>query len=274
MTEEITPEDLITDNHEFMMHNVRHGSLAPKTAEERWQELQAVVGQIERLTDLYYERAEAASNARADARAAHARSAETGKAAPAGIGAKVLDAELAVDGTLSAVRGALDRLPIVRKAYDALFEDDAFVTEYRKAVSAEFLKRRDVAIKAFQVLEAQVPALAELYTTLGEFTLDHLLWDTVSDIEFNGEKLSNGGVFTKSECSWAAPKLATAISEARRIILSDDPVTGGTLLTENLNTIAAALPELAEQRYEEWQEALAAERMQMRNAGPYGAFSH
>ncbi|MFG2682588.1 hypothetical protein [Streptomyces sp. NPDC048392] len=180
------------------------------------------------------------------------------------------DAKLAVDGALSAFRANLPRLSAARKAYDALFDDRAFVTEYRASVAAEFLKRRDAAVKAFKSLDAQIPALAELYTLLGDFTLNSLLGDTVRDVEFNGSNLEDGAVFTGNADSWAAPKLAGALNEVRRYVLSDDPIKGGTLLTEDLGTIAAALPELAEQRFEEWQDDLAASApMQMRNAHPW-----
>ncbi|MFH9735086.1 hypothetical protein [Streptomyces sp. NPDC017260] len=273
MTEIKTPEDLLTPNIEFMMRNQRHGVLAPKVAEDRWQAVQAVVSEMDRLTELFYERTEAAEDARLAAVAAHARAANSGKAVPAGMGAKVQDAKLAVDGTLTAFRANLPRLSAARRAYDALFDDRKFITEYRKAVSAEFLKRRDAAVKAFKELDAQIPALAELYTLLGDFTLNGLLGDVVADIEFNGEPAS-GNLFTENHDSWAAPKLSEALSAVRRYVLSDDPVKGGTLLTEDLGTITDALPELADQRYEEWQDNLAAGRMAMRKASPYGSYSH
>ncbi|MFE5076906.1 hypothetical protein [Streptomyces halstedii] len=272
---EITPEDLVTSNHEFMMRNKRHGVLAPKVAEDRWQALQAVVSEMDRLTELYYERAEAAEDAHLGAVAANARAADTGKAVPAGTAVKVMDARLAVDGTLSAFRGNLPRLATARKAYDALFEDRAFITEYRSSIASEFLKRREAAVKAFKELDAEIPALAELYGLLGDFTLTHLLSDELGEIEFNGSPMEHGGVFTgQGTESWDAPKLSEALSNVRRYVLNDDPIQGGTLLTEDLPTIAAALPELAEQRYEEWQDRLASERMTMRNASPYGGFSH
>ncbi|OCC07523.1 hypothetical protein [Streptomyces sp. PTY087I2] len=275
MAEITTPEDLLTPNIEFMMRNRRHGALAPKAAEDRWQAVQAVASEMERLSELFYERSEAAEDARLEAVAAHARAADSAKDVPAGLGAKVQDAKLAVDGTLSAFRANIPRLSAARKAYDALFDDRKFITEYRAAVSAEFLKRRDAAVKAFKALDAEIPKLAELYRLLGDFTLNHLLSDSVRDIEFNGAKLENGGVFTgNGRRSWDAPDLSEALSTARRYVLSDDPIKGGTLLTEDLDAIADALPDLAEQRYEEWQEALASERMRMRNAGPYGAFTH
>ncbi|MEU9652627.1 hypothetical protein AB0E00_27445 [Streptomyces sp. NPDC048110] len=274
MPEITTPEDLITPNVEFMMRNQRHGVLAPKVAEDRWQAVQAIVSEMDRLTELFYERTEAAEDARLAAVAAHARAADSGKAVPAGMGAKVQDAKLAVDGTLTAFRANLPRLSAARRAYDALFDDRKFIAEYRKAVSAEFLKRRDAAVKAFKALDAQIPALAELYTLLGDFTLNGLLSDVVADIEFNGEKLEHGGVFTGNTDSWAAPKLSEALSTVRRYVLSDDPIKGGTLLTEDLGTIADALPELADQRYEEWQEKLAAGRMEMRHASALGSYSH
>lgn len=270
MTDNTTPEDLITPNHEYIMRNQRHGVLAPEIAGDRWQALQAVVSEMNRLSDLYYERAEAAENVRAEAVAANARAADSGKAAPAGSGAKVMDAELAVAGTLSAFKAALPRLVAARKAYDALFDDRDFIGEYRETVAAEFLKRRAAAVKAFKELDTQIPALAELYGLLGDFTLNHLLGDTVRAIEFNGSKLEHGGLFTENDDSWAAPKLSQALSDVRRYALSDDPIKGGTLLTEDLGTIAAALPELAEQRYEEWQEKLEAQApMKMSNANPW-----
>ncbi|MFD0074494.1 hypothetical protein ACFVIY_18880 [Streptomyces sp. NPDC127166] len=275
MTEEITPEDLITPNHEFMMHNIRHGSLAPKVAEERWQALQAVTAEIERLSDLYYDKVASANAAEKEAVKLNAEAAATGKAVPSGTAVKALEAKLAVNGCGEALKAQLSKLSVVRNAYDALWDDLAFVAKYRAAISSEFLKRRTVALKAFRELEAQVPALAELYQTLGEFTLDHLLKDSVHAIEFDGNPLPNGGVFTgQGHGGWDAAKLREAIGTARRYVLNDDPIMGGTLLTEDLNTISAALPELAEQRYEEWQEELAASRMQMRNSGPYGGFSH
>jgi hypothetical protein len=274
MPEITTPEDLITPDVEFMMTHRRHGALAPKVAEDRWQALQAVVSEMERLTKLFNDRSEAAKDARLEAVKAHARAADSGKAVPAGLGAKVQDAKLAVDGALSAFRANLPRLEAARKAYDALFEDRAFITEYRAAVSAEFLKRREAAIKAFKTLDAEIPALAELYTLLGDFTLNGLLSDTLAEIEWNGEKGPSGNLFTENTDSWAAPKLSEALSVVRRYVLSDDPVKGGTLLTEDLGTIADALPELAEQRYEEWQEKLAAGRMEMRRASTLGSYSH
>jgi len=251
-----TPEDLLTPDLEFKMTNRRHGALAPKAAEDRWQALQAVVIEMERLSELFNERAEAAEDARLEAVKAYARAAETGKAVPAGLGAKVQDARLAVDGTLSAFRAAIPRLLAARRSYDALFEDRAFVSAYRDAVAAEFLKRREAAVKAFKTLDAEIPALAELYTLLGDFTLNHLLADVVGDIEFNGAKLEHGGVFTQNTRSWPAAKLREAMAEVRGYVLSEDPVSGGTLLAEDLGTIADALPELAEQRYEEWQQRL------------------
>ncbi len=274
MNEITTPEDLITPNHEFMMRNKRHGVLAPKAAEDRWQDVQAAAVEMDRLMDLYYERAEAAEDTESEAVAAHARAAESGKAAPANTAAKVTEAQLAVKGTLSAFRAMLSRLVAARKAYDALFDDSAFIAEYREAVSAEFLKRREAAVNAFKELDSELSALAELYPLLGDFTLNHLLGDVVHEIEFNGSKLEHAGVFTENDRSWAAPKLSEAVNEVRRFVLNDDPIQGGTLLTEDLDVIADALPALAEQRYEEWLERLAASRMEMRNAGPYGGFSH
>ncbi|MEU2114121.1 hypothetical protein ABZ567_00385 [Streptomyces sp. NPDC016459] len=270
MTEITTPEDLLTPNIEFMMHNKRHGALAPKVAEDRWQALRAVISEMERLSELFYERSEAAEDARLEAVAAHARAADSGKAVPAGLGAKVQDAKLAVDGTLSAFRANIPRLSSARRSYDALFDDHAFITEYRAAISVEFLKRREAAVKAFKTLDVEIPALAELYTLLGDFTLNHLLGDTVRAIEFNGSKLEHGNLFTENEESWAAPKLSQALSDVRRYVLSTDPIKGGTLLTEDLGVIADALPELADQRYEEWQEALEAQApMKARNANPW-----
>ncbi|MFF7000005.1 hypothetical protein ACFY93_34480 [Streptomyces sp. NPDC008313] len=242
-------------------------------AEDRWQALQAVVSEMERLTELFYERTEAAEDARLEAVKAHARAADSGKAVPAGMGAKVQDAKLAVDGTLSAFRANLPRLAAARRSYDALFDDRKFITEYRAAVSVEFLKRRAAAVKAFKALDAEIPALAELYTLLGDFTLNGLLGDVVADIEFNGEP-ANGNLFTENTDSWAAPKLSEALSAVRRYVLSDDPIKGGTLLTEDLGTIADALPALADQRYEEWQDKLAASRMEMRHASALGSYSH
>ncbi|MFE5615489.1 hypothetical protein [Streptomyces sp. NPDC056524] len=270
MNEKITPEDLITPNHEYMMSNQRHGVLAPKVAGDRWRALQAVVSEMNRLSDLYYERAEAAEDIRLDAVAAYARAADSGKAVPAGMGTKVQDAKLAVDGALTAFRATLPRLVAARKAYDALFSDRAFITEYRQAIATEFIERREAAVKAFKELDAQIPALAELYDLLGDFTLNHLLGDTVREIEFNGSNLEHGGLFTENSDSWAAPKLSQALSNVRRYVLSDDPIKGGTLLTEDLGVIAAALPDLAEQRYEEWQEALDAQApMKMINSNPW-----
>ncbi|WP_405892433.1 hypothetical protein OG612_18635 [Streptomyces sp. NBC_01527] len=258
MTKTTTPEDLITSDHEFMMRNIRHGALAPKAAGDRWQAVQAVAAEMDRLSDLYYQRAEAFEDIRADAVAANARAADSGKAAPAGTGAKVMDAELAVAGTLAAYKAALPRLAAARKAYDALFADRAFITEYRDALSSEFVKRHESAVKAFRELDSQVPALAELYGLLGDFTLNGLLGDTVREIEFNGSTLANGGTFTGSGVkSWDAPKLSEAMSTVRGYVLNGDPVYGGTLLAEDLDAIAAALPGLAEQRYDEWQEELA-----------------
>ncbi|MFD3536277.1 hypothetical protein [Streptomyces sp. NPDC058664] len=234
MTTVITPEDLITSNHDFMMHNRRHGALAPNAAEDRWQALQAVVREMHRLTELYEERDKAAEEAHREAVAAHARAASSGKAVPAGTGAKVTDAKLAVAGVLSAFRATLPQLVATRKAYDALFDDRTFVAEYREAVSAEFLKRREAAVKAFKTLDAEIPALAELYPLLGDFTLNHLLSDALADIEYNGEQGAHWNLFTENTDSWAAPKLAEALSDVRRYVLSDDPIKGGTLLTEDL----------------------------------------
>ncbi|MFE2556709.1 hypothetical protein ACFXGT_11830 [Streptomyces sp. NPDC059352] len=270
MTEKITPEELITPNHEYMMSNQRHGVLAPKIAGDRWQALQAVVSEMNRLSDLYYERAEAAEDMRLAAVAAHARAADSGKAVPAGMGTKVQDAKLAVDGTLAAFRSTLPRLVSARKAYDALFNDREFIAEYRETVAAEFLKRRESALKAFKELDTQIPALAELYRLLGEFTLDHLLSDSVAALTFNGEHLENGNVFTKYERSWAAPKLSEAVSQVRDFVVNDDPVLGGTLLAEDLGTVARALPELAEKRYDEWLEDLEVQApMKMTNSNPW-----
>ncbi|MFF7492679.1 hypothetical protein [Streptomyces rubiginosohelvolus] len=274
MTDATTPEDLITPDLEFKMRNIRHGALAPKVAGDRWQAVQAVAAEMERLTDLYYQRAEAAEDARLEAVALNARAADTGKTIPAGTAVKVMDARLAVDGTLSAFRANLPRLEAARKAYDALFDDRAFIAEYRDAVVPEFLKRRAAAVKAFKELDAQIPVLAEAYYLLGDFTLNRLLSDTVGEIEFNGSPLTDGSVFADYQGAWTAPKLSKALSDIRGYVLSEDPIKGGTLLAEDLGTIADALPELAEQRYEEWQDALASERMEMRNAGPYGGFSH
>ncbi|KIX79225.1 hypothetical protein SF12_05700 [Streptomyces sp. MBRL 601] len=274
MTDMTTPEDLITPNIEFMMRNIRHGVLAPNLAGERWQALQAVVSEMDRLRELYYQRAEAAEDARLEAVALNARAADTGKAVPAGTGARVMDARLAVDGTLSAFRANLPRLQAARKAYDALFDNREFITEYRAAISAEFLKRRQVAVKAFQALDAEIPALAELYTLLGDFTLNHLLGDSLAEIIYDGEPGPDGNLFTDNTDSWAAPKLNEALSIVRGYVLNEDPIKGGTLLTEDLDIIADALPALAEQRYEEWQEALAASQMTMRHASKYGSYNH
>lgn len=274
MTDVTTPEDLITPDHEFKMRNIRHGVLAPKVAAERWQALQAVVSEMDRLRELFDKRTEAAEDARLEAVALNARAAESGKAVPSGTAVKVMDARLAVDGTLSAFRASLPRLEIARRSYDALFDDRAFIADYRAAVASEFIARRAAAVKAFKELDSQIPALAELYRLLGDFTLNGLLGDTVKGIEFDGKPLTDGAVFADYQSAWTAPKLSEALSEARRYVLNEDPVKGGTLLTEDLDTIADALPELAEQRYDEWQEALARDRMQMRNAGPYGALVH
>lgn len=274
MTEVTTPEDLITSNHEFMMSNNRHGSLAPKVAEDRWQALRAVVSEMDRLIDLYYERAEAAEDARLEAVAANARAASSGKAVPAGTGAKVMDAQLAVDGCLSAFRATLPRLVAARKAYDVLWDDREFIAEYRQAVASEFVTRREAALKAFNELDSQIPALAELYGLLGEFTLNRLLGDFVSSLEFNGNALSNGRVFTAPERSWMAPKLSEAMTEVRRFVLNDDPVLGGTLLTEDLDTVSDALPALIDKRYEEWREELAKSRMQMVGGSPWNGTVH
>lgn len=227
MADAITPEDLITSKHDFMMHNRRHGALAPKVAESRWQALQAVVSEMRRLAELHTQRSEAAEDARLEAIAAYARAAETGKNAPAGMGTKVQDSRLAVDGTLRAFRDTLPRLEAARKAYDALFDDRAFITEYRAAVSAEFLKRREAAVNAFKVLEVEIPALAELYGLLGDFTLNRLLSAELGEIEFNGEPLEHGGIFTgQGNGSWDAPKLSEAIAEVRAYVLSDHPIKG------------------------------------------------
>lgn len=270
MTEIITPEDLVNDDHEFMMRNKRHGSLAPKVAEDRWQELQAVVTEMQRLNDLYYERAEAAEDIRLDAVAVNARAASSGKAVPAGTAVKVLEAKLAVDGCLAAFRAEIPRLVAARKAYDALWDDRSFISEYREAVASEFVQRRDAAVKAFKDLDANLPVLAELYGLLGDFTLEHLLKDAVTDLAFNGHNLENGHVFTAYERSWTAPKLREAMGQVRRYVLNDDPVLGGTLLAEDLSVIADALPELAAKRYDEWQETLEAEApMKMSNANPW-----
>jgi molybdopterin converting factor small subunit len=265
-----TPEDLITPEYDFMMRNKRHGVLAPKVAEDRWQALQAVVSEIERLSELYYQRAEEAEDARLAAVAANARAADTGKAVPAGTAVKVMDAQLAVDGTLRAFRDNLPRLTAARRDYDALFSDRNFIAEYREAVAAEFVKRRAAVVKAFKELDAQIPALAELYDMIGKFTLDGLLGDTLASLEYDGEKLTHGGVFTgQGHGSWDDPKLSKAMSEVRRYVLNEDPIMGGTLLAEDLDTISAELPALLEKRYEEWQEKLAESRMEMRNANPW-----
>lgn len=275
MAEEATPEDLVTPDHQFKMTNLRHGALAPKAAEDRWQALQAVVSEMTRLTDLYYERAEAAEDARLEAVAAHARSAGSGKAAPSGAAVKVLDAQLAVDGTLRAFRDTLPKLEAARHSYDALFDDRKFIAEYREAVAADFVKRRAAVIETFKELDAQLRALAELYPLLGDFTLNHLLGDTVRAMDFNGEKMSHGGVFTgQGHGSWNDPTLHKAVAEVRGYVLNDDPIKGGTLLAEDLGTIADALPELAEKRYEQWQEELAESRMEMRRASHFGSYSH
>ncbi|MBD9731737.1 hypothetical protein IGX29_07870 [Streptomyces sp. H28] len=275
MTEVTTPEDLLTPDLEFKMRDRRHGVLAPKAAEDRWQALQAVVSEMERLTELHTKRAEAAEDARLEAVKAHARAAESGKAVPAGTAVKVMEARLAVDGTLRAFRDTLPKLKAARASYDALFADREFIAEYRKAVAAEFVKRRAAVVKAFKEVDAQLPALAELYPLLGDFTLNHLLGDTVRAIDFNGEKMPHGGVFTgQGHGSWSDPKLREAMAQVRGFVLNDDPIKGGTLLTEDLDTIAAALPDIAEQRYEEWQEGLAESRMEMRRASIYGTISH
>ncbi|MGV9728467.1 hypothetical protein ACWDUE_13975 [Streptomyces albogriseolus] len=251
-----TPEDLITPNHDFMMRNKRHGTLAPKVAEDRWQSLQAVVREMERLSDLYYQRAEAAEDVRLEARNAHARAASTGKAAPTGTAVKVMEAELAVDGTLSALRAMLPRLESARKAYDALFTDRAFIEQYRNALIPEFLQRRETVLSAFAELENNVPALAELYQLIGVYTLRDLL----------GE---NHTRYMPANHGWSAPALAEALSTIRGFV--DDPsgIRAGTLLAEPLGTIEAELPALAEAREEEADLENQRGKMQMRNANPW-----
>lgn len=272
MTEVITPEDLVTNDHEFMKRNVRHDSLAPKVAEERWRLVEAVVSEMDRLSELYHEKVGEANAAEREAVELNAKSAATGKAVPAGTALKALEAKLAVDGCLEAFKAQLPKLVAARRAYDALFKDSVFVGQYREAVSAEFVKRRAAAIKAFQSLDTQLSALSGLYQTLGDFTLNSLLISTVRDIEFDGNKLTNGGIFTGAGArsnSWDDPRLTEAVRTVRRYVLNEDPIKGGTLLAEDLNTVAAALPELADKRYEEWQEELATAHLDLRPASTW-----
>jgi hypothetical protein len=127
-------------------------------------------------------------------------------------------------------------------------------------VAAEFIKRREAALLAFAELDGNLAALGSLYSSLGDLTLNRLLRDDVSSLTFDGRPIESGGVFLSSNRSWAAPKLAEAMNEVRRFVRNDDPIAGGTLLAEDLETVSAALPELAEQRYDEWQRDLATDR--------------
>ncbi|MGW8065850.1 hypothetical protein ACVV2G_27160 [Streptomyces ziwulingensis] len=255
------PSDLITDDV-LALSIIRHGSLAPDAAETRWEAVRAAFENVESLSDRWYELNEAASDARAAAVAASAEAVTGGKKTPAGGAAKVLEAELAVEGCGVAIRKAIATLRDARRSYDALWDDTAFVAEYREAVAAEFLKRRKAVLKAFNELDANLPALAEAYALLGDFTLDHLLSDAVTSLEFDGRPMANASVFMRPHRSWLAPKLSEAMTEVRQYMTNDDPITGGTLLAEDLDTVAAALPDLVDKRYEQWQDDLAAARIE------------
>jgi hypothetical protein len=274
MTKIKTPDDFLTSGHEFMMRNKRHDSLAPKVAEERWQALQAVVTELNRLDALYYERAEAAEDAELAAVAAHARAASSGKAVPAGSAAKVTDAQLAVKGTLSAFTATLPRLEAARKAYDALFEDHAFLAEYRAVTSEEFLKRRKAALEAFAVLDRELPALAELYGNLGRFTFNGLLADFLDELGEELDRLVNINTFMPSNHGWSAPQLTEAFGKVREFVVNGDPIYGGTLLAEDLKAVKAELPALVEQREEEAHMENAANRMMMVGGSPWGRTVH
>ncbi|WP_435058701.1 hypothetical protein [Streptomyces sp. bgisy060] len=256
-----TPDDIITGDV-LALAACNHGTLAPEIAETRYQAVRRAFGKVESLRERWEMLSEDAANARQTALVASAEAADSGRKMPTGSAAKVLEAELAADGCVVAIRKAIADLRNARRAYDALWNDMAFVAEYRETVAAEFLKRRKTVLKAFKELDVNLPALAELYGTLGEFTLDHLLRDSVNSIEYNGEPLTHGGVFLRTHASWTAPKLSEAMAEVRRFVTNDDPITGGTLLAEDLDTVAAALPELAEKRYEEWQDELARIRVE------------
>lgn len=251
-----TPDDLITSDV-LALAACNHGALAPEIAETRYQAVRKTFGKVESLRERWEKLTEEAADIRQAALVASAEAADSGKKMPSGFAAKVQEAELNADGCIVAIRKAIAELRNARRAYDALWDNPAFIAEYRQALAAEFIKRREAVLKAFKELDANLPALAELYGTLGEFTLDHLLTDEVTAIEFNGEPLHNGRTFLAPERSWMAPKLSEAMTEVRRFVLNDDLITGGTLLAEDLDAVAAALPELAEKRYEEWQDELA-----------------
>jgi hypothetical protein len=268
-----TPDDLITGDV-LALAACNHGALAPEIAESRYQDVRKAFEKMESLSDRWEKLTEEAAEVRQAALIASAEAADSGKKMPSGFAAKVQEAELNADGCIVAIRKAIAELRNVRRSYDALWDDPAFVAEYREAVAVEFLKRRENVLKAFKELDANLPVLAELYGTLGEFTLDHLLNGEVTAIEFNGEPMVNGRTFLAPEHSWTAPKLSQAMTEVRRFMTNDDPITGGTLLAEDLDTVAKALPGLADKRYDDWQDELArirAERFGVDSGGsPWG----
>ncbi|MFI0940909.1 hypothetical protein [Streptomyces sp. NPDC021020] len=254
--EKITPDHLLMSTTYQVDTSHRHDALAPKIAFQRWQAVQDAIDKSESLYDRWYELSYALEDARQEALAASAKAHAEGKNAPAGTAAKVFQAELDLNGCFEAFRASRRAIVTARKPYDALWEDPAFLAAYRETVAAEFVKRREAVRAAFAELDGNLAALGSLYGSLGDLTLNGLLRDDVSALTFDGKPIEHSSVFLAPHRSWTAPKLAEAMSEVRRFVRNDDPVTGGTLLAGDLDDIANALPELADKRYDEWQDEL------------------
>jgi hypothetical protein len=102
-----TPDELLLSPAYSVDETIRHNALAPAVADERWKVVAAATDNVERLYLRWHELTEAVVEARQNALASSAKAHAEGKNAPAGAAAKVLQAELEVDGCLEAFRAAL-----------------------------------------------------------------------------------------------------------------------------------------------------------------------
>ncbi|MFG3211038.1 hypothetical protein [Streptomyces tendae] len=231
------PDDILTDSVIALASGPLHCDLAPAVAGDRWEKVIAAYEDCESLADRWNELEAEAENVRVNAVRKGAEALRAGKKAPS-VAAAILDAETALESCSFVLTESVAELRKARTAYNALWRDRKFLTEYRDSVIADFKVKRAEAAKAFGAIAGAVGETRRRYGTLHDLTVNFL--DAIPDESYQYLPMRGTG--------WAQADLSASLDLLRQQVNENDPLFSGDFLTMPLDEIAGVAEELAEGR--------------------------
>ncbi|WP_406286392.1 hypothetical protein [Streptomyces sp. NBC_00209] len=231
------PDDILTDSVIDLASGPMHCDLSPAVAGDRWEKVIAAYEDCESLADRWNDLEAEAESVRVAAVRKGAEALRAGKKAPS-VAAAILDAETALESCSLVLTESVADLRKARSAYNALWKDRKFLTEYRDSVIADFKEKRAVAAEAFSAVAGAIGETRRRYGTLHDLTVNFL--DAIPEESYEYLPMRGTG--------WAQAGLTASLDVLRQQVNETDSLFSGDFLTLPLGEIADVAEELAEDR--------------------------